>query len=1015
MKPTKSCLAISKNTFIQYAFGFLNALLLMLGFSFAIKSRYNNRQYRRYAPVNGLILSVFFCLPSAMAKNTQYLQTNTEKKQFIQIQNSSIEAAIKRISLVYQVPFVINGVGNNSENKVNIEGLYSLSAALEKMTRQSPWKYAITPHGIELSRAVKNLPNTAKSNIDEIIVTGLRASLDKAKQIKTHTVAVSDALASDDMANYPDINMAESLQRIPGVVITREAGEGRQVSLRGTSPDFTLVTINGMPVLANNDSPMDSRVQKQHDRSLDFNVFSSELFSQAQVLKSYSAEQITGGLAGTLALQTNRPFAQKGFQFVLAPQLGKNEYSDNTAPRITGLISNTWGNWGALLSASYGKRFVEERGANTIRWRAITPTVISLDALAPEVQQSFANNEVIMPRGNRYSLWRSEQQRRGLNLALEYQGEKSSARLDILHAALGATRNEFHLYPRGDQSTPIIPGITEFVDAQLNANNELVYSAFNNARVATESRAQDTKTTYKQAVFNSAFNLSEKWSLALLIGLEKSDFEIPTSNKIYTQGMSDISIDYRADRFFADIQYASDLTQRDLWEMREIDLEEYFATTRYQHGRIALKYQFTPNLLWQFGAEHTTFDTQTLSIYQTNLLLDAWSTTAQSLPMEYTQLVDSHPNVSWLGLQTHDAIQHFGIDPYSLTNNVALIEHFDDNLTEQKSSAFFTLKWQYKQFTVVAGSRFQQETTDVANEFSHHEHSNKHVNWLPSVNMVWRPSLSYAVRFSLSRNLASPSLSDLKGYAEYDPTDQVMYASNPDLKPYASTNIDVSLEWEARDHLSFSVTPFYKSIDDFIAPQARSLTLAETGLENKWQSNNLSDSSVITLVTNQNAESVSLLGFETMLRYEWSYLTSRWQHVGLIGHFNYTDGTKDYYNNDAEFLFQKALPYLSKKTAAVTLYYDDKILSGRISASYRDNYIHQVNPMTLQDEDETGFHSTLYIDASFSLQLNRRWQFSLEAQNLTNQREEQYSDSTDRAYNSTTSGRTFYVGLLYKY
>ncbi|MEP4890764.1 MAG: TonB-dependent receptor [Aliiglaciecola sp.] len=950
-----------------------------------------------------------------MASSIIHVQPNTNSKQFIQIQNSSIENAIRQISEVYQVPVVINGNNEKSEKKINIEGLYKLNAILNKITKNSLWKYTITAYGIEFTRVVKDVTNSAADNIDEIIVTGLRASLDKAKQLKSRTVVVSDALVSEDMANYPDINMAESLQRIPGVVITREAGEGRQVSLRGTSPDFTLVTINGMPVLANNDSPMDSRVQKQHDRSLDFNVFSSELFSQAQVLKSYSAEQTTGGLAGTLALQTNRPFDQKGFHFVVAPQLGNNEYTDKAAPRVTGLISNTRGNWGALLSASEGRRFVEERGANTIRWRAIEPSGISLTSLSPEIQKAFANNEVIMPRGNRYSLWQSEQKRQGLNLSVEYQGNKALARVDVLYAVLSANRNEFHLYPRGDQSTPIIPGTTEFVDAQLNANNELVYSVFSNARVATESRAQSTKTTYNQTVFNSSINLSEKWSLDLLLGLEKSNFEIPTSNKIYTQGTSDISIDYRTDRFFADIKYGSDLKQQSLWEMREIDLEEYFATTQYQHGKVALNYQASPNLLWQWGLESTTFDTRTLSIYQNDLLLDLWSTTAQYLPNKHTLLVDSHPNVGWLGLQTHDAIQYFGIDPYSLTNNVGLIERFEDNLKEKKSSAFVTLKWQHKEFLVVVGSRYQQEITNSGKNFSSKNTGSKHVNWLPTMNVVWRPALPYTFRFSLSRNLANPSLDDLKDYAEYDPIDNVIYASNQDLHPYASTNIDASIEWEANDHMALSVTPFFKSINDFITPQARSLTFAETGLENTWQASGLSDNSSITLVTNQNAESVSLFGFETMLRYEWSYLTSIWQHVGIIGHFNYTHGTKGYNNNDGQFLFKKALPYLSKKTAAATLYYDDKTLSGRISVSYRDNYIHQVNPMTLQDEDETGFHSTMYIDASFSWQLNPQWQFTVEAQNLSNEREEQYSDSANRAYNSTTSGRTFYLGLVYQY
>ncbi len=110
------------------------------------------------------------------------------------------------------------------------------------------------------------------------------------------------------MAKFPELNLAESLQRLPGVQITREAGEGRRISLRGLGPDFTRVQLNGMEVLGNVDSAQDSRGQRSRDRAFDFNIFASELFSKVEVEKTFQAAQNEGGMAGTVGLFTGKPF-----------------------------------------------------------------------------------------------------------------------------------------------------------------------------------------------------------------------------------------------------------------------------------------------------------------------------------------------------------------------------------------------------------------------------------------------------------------------------------------------------------------------------------------------------------------------------------------------------------------------------------------------------------------------------------------------------------------------------------
>ncbi|MDC6705902.1 TonB-dependent receptor plug domain-containing protein, partial [Leclercia adecarboxylata] len=104
--------------------------------------------------------------------------------------------------------------------------------------------------GLALSgTALAQDAGTNPTDLDTVVVTGYRASVEKALDIKRGEAGVVDAIVAEDIGKFPDLNLAESLQRIPGVVITREAGEGRNISVRGLGPDFTRVRINGMEAL----------------------------------------------------------------------------------------------------------------------------------------------------------------------------------------------------------------------------------------------------------------------------------------------------------------------------------------------------------------------------------------------------------------------------------------------------------------------------------------------------------------------------------------------------------------------------------------------------------------------------------------------------------------------------------------------------------------------------------------------------------------------------------------------
>ncbi|MDI7776496.1 TonB-dependent receptor [Asticcacaulis sp. EMRT-3] len=220
--------------------------------------------------------------------------------------------------------------------------------------------------GISLAAIVWQVPGiaaaqTAKSDSADsntvVVVTGYRASLQSSLNAKKHADVMLDAITSDDIASFPEANLAESLQRIPGISIDRDNGEGRQISVRGLGGDFTRVRINGMEALSTAGAN-DSGSSPNSSRAFDFNTFASELFSRVTVRKSASAETDEGSLGATVDLTTGHPFDYKGQKFVLSLEDAYYENGKHQNPRIAGLYSNRWfgGKLGFLVSGAYQQR-----------------------------------------------------------------------------------------------------------------------------------------------------------------------------------------------------------------------------------------------------------------------------------------------------------------------------------------------------------------------------------------------------------------------------------------------------------------------------------------------------------------------------------------------------------------------------------------------------------------------------------------------------------------------------------
>lgn len=200
----------------------------------------------------------------------------------------------------------------------------------------------------------------------DIIVKGFRRTLMKAQDIKRSAVNLTESIVAEDMAKMPDLNLSESIQRLPGVAITREGGEGRNITLRGFSPDFTRTTLNGMEVPASSDGLDSGGFTLNAGRAFDFHVFASELFNRIDVNKTQRASIEEGGIAGTVDLYSAKPFDFKGFHFVASGQGGYNSMTRKVDPRLTMMVSDTFADdrIGVLVSAAYSRRTVYQEGVS---------------------------------------------------------------------------------------------------------------------------------------------------------------------------------------------------------------------------------------------------------------------------------------------------------------------------------------------------------------------------------------------------------------------------------------------------------------------------------------------------------------------------------------------------------------------------------------------------------------------------------------------------------------------------
>ncbi|WP_425985488.1 TonB-dependent receptor [Brevundimonas sp. TWP1-2-1b1] len=225
---------------------------------------------------------------------------------------------------------------------------------------------AASPAALLMGAMLFAAPVQAQENSDpeatevgEIVVTGIRASLASALSEKRRSNTIVDVINAEDIADFPDANLAESLQRIPGVSIDRENGEGNSISVRGLGGDFTRVRLNGLETLSTSGANNADGALRR-DRGFQFNTFASELFNSLKVQKSADAKTDEGSLGATVDLISGRPFDFSERRLALTLQDAYYENGGTHNPRVALLASDRWdskiGEFGLMGSVAYNER-----------------------------------------------------------------------------------------------------------------------------------------------------------------------------------------------------------------------------------------------------------------------------------------------------------------------------------------------------------------------------------------------------------------------------------------------------------------------------------------------------------------------------------------------------------------------------------------------------------------------------------------------------------------------------------
>jgi len=841
-----------------------------------------------------------------------------------------------------------------------------------------------------------------EAGMQQVVVTGVRAALEQSLRQKRSADGVVEVVTAEDIGKMPDKNVADAIQRLPGVNTQSSAGgeggfgENDRVSLRGTSPSLQQTLFNGHAI-STGDWFLLNQVGGNVGRSSSFSLLPSELVGSIVVQKSASADLVEGGVSGAINVITRRPLDfRQPLTVEGSVQANYNDLSGKTEPQVSGLVAwkNAANTAGFLLQGFSEKAAVRRDGQEILGYTPINPA--SAAALA---NPSLAG--VLVPTFIGATLFEQTKKRsggafdfetrpvRGLSLDLNgfYSELKAPHQNTNWLAAPANSINSANQLPQN----PVVRNDT-LVGAGFAANSGEVDNIYR-PNAGGESWYLDFNGKFK---VNDDLSVSGKLGKTHGVGYDRDDVFYQNNvdgGMVYAlNGLSPASVGYPGGNTTSPGSTA--------WagggEAQSVDQEKYAqldADWRVRDSMVsALRFgaRFTDH---HRSAEHP-LETRPGALGFTNPG-PVWS--GQLYPSDFANglggnLPSNYFKYDGAALGAWGAVPGNRLLDYTVRHN-----WMDEFRVGEKTTALYGMaefgvdRWsgnlglravQTRQTTVVNLPGGPNPVTGSAfGPYTPTTFKRTYRDYLPSVNVKFDARDDLVLRGAVAKTIARPDYSALGGSVSLNDDALSGSGGNVNLDPVRSTNFDLSAEWYFAPKALLSAGLFYMDLRSIVAQGTSSGTYY----------NNKRSAPAEYQITSPFNTSGTNKGVEL------SWQQPLFRDFGFLANYTYADGELD----DGSELLNS-----SKRTWNLTGYFENERFSARLAYNFRSAYKAGVDRGASQHVDDMPS-----LAASVNVKLTEQLTLTFDALNLTNETIKMYAENKDRPRAFYSNGRTFYLGL----
>lgn len=863
-----------------------------------------------------------------------------------------------------------------------------------------------------------------EASSEDIVVTGIRSSLQGALNAKRNAAQVLDAISAEDIGKFPDKNVGEALQRVTGVQLTRSVGEGSGITIRGADPSLNRVEINGVTALS---------TTVGGGRDVDFRDLPSEFVNRLEVVKSATADMTEGGVGGTVRVITRRPFDNGGKPYLAgSAQAIYADIGDHMDPRLALIGSDTFANGtiGVLVSGTFENRNVESHQARTTGWVQLKDANGAVYDLNNDGVGDF------FPDIPRYVINRLETRRYALNGILEWRPSddfKAYVESNWTKSIQSVTSQYLQTGTSG--------GIVDTENTIIGPDNTVEYLVMTN----NTSKAQTSQlgVSYrnilgdiKRTTYNVA--LGADWTTGNLtltpkISLSKAKaYNNEINATAAVTGMSSLIVDYGNGQNAPNIILPNDPTttaginqltvlRRPRYDdqtekMAKLDAEYktdggLFTSFKIggQYRDLTVKSRFYTRTTTLNGFSDPAVQSQIDSIISGNAALG-------TSPFFHTGNLGFTGDYSgWLNM-TQGIADAVGIpDPFAEggcpANADGTCQVYTDTwkVGERNLAGYGQASFAFDVGAVpvsgVIGARVVNTKVNTSGYLSTGgvispvSYDSNGTEFLPSINVKAEliPNKLMA-RATATEVMARPLPQQLAPRFTIDVVGLSGSRGNPDLQPFRARQYDAGLEYYINRTSFASVTYFRKEISSFIQNTTEPYTDA-SGV-----------TYTITVPTN-GTQKVTINGVEAGAQIAFDFIdVPVLKQMGVVANYTYSKDSgyegKDYFTGDS-------LPFqgLSRHAYNISAYYEDDVVSLRGAYNWRSKYL-----ITAQGRGNNPEFGEAYgqLDASLNVTLMPGISMFLEGVNLLDATRKENANSVERRTIIETVGRRVYGGIRFK-